>query len=85
MGLCVKTIENEMMHQLAQKGRIEIRGFGSFEARYHEKRLARNPKTGKQLITEPKYVVHFKPGKELKKRINNSRHCSIKKTKEKNS
>lgn len=83
IGLCIRTIENEMINQLIQKGRIEIRGFGSFEMRYHRKRLARNPKTGEQFITGPKYAVRFKPGKELRERVNSSRCVLIKKSKDK--
>jgi integration host factor subunit beta len=67
---CIKATENKMVSHLAQGGRIEIRGFGSFKLHYHKKRLARNPKTGEKLTTPSKYAVHFKPGKALKKRIN---------------
>jgi integration host factor subunit beta len=57
--------------------RIEIRGFGSFSLHYHPPRNAHNPKTGARLITEPKYSPHFKPGKELRERINANRHMPI--------
>lgn len=74
MGLCVKTIENEMINHLAKNGRIEIRGFGSFEVRYRRPRTARNPKTGETFITKPKSTIHFKPGQNTKESINAARH-----------
>jgi integration host factor subunit beta len=66
----------ELLEQLAQtlqKGeRIEIRGFGSFSLHYRAPRVGRNPKTGETVKLEGKYVPHFKPGKELRDRVNNS-------------
>ncbi len=57
---------------LAKGGRIEIRGFGSFSLHYRPPHKARNPKTGKQLMTQAKHRPHFKPGKELRERVKNS-------------
>lgn len=71
---CAKSINLilELMSQsLSQNGRIEIRGFGSFNVRYHQPREARNPKTGLKVKTSGKYYAHFKPGKELRERVNN--------------
>jgi integration host factor subunit beta len=51
---------------LAQGGKVEIRGFGSFTVRQREARKARNPKTGEMVEVPAKRVPHFKPGKELK-------------------
>ena len=63
----------EKMAQTLQKGdRIEIRGFGSFSLHYREPRVGRNPKTGESVKLEGKYVPHFKPGKELRERVNTS-------------
>jgi integration host factor subunit beta len=66
----------ELLEQLAQtlqKGeRIEIRGFGSFSLHYRAPRVGRNPKTGETVKLEGKYVPHFKPGKELRDRVNDS-------------
>ena len=60
----------EYMAQTLQKGeRIEIRGFGSFSLHYREPRVGRNPKTGASVQLEGKYVPHFKPGKELRDRV----------------
>lgn len=52
--------------------RIEIRGFGSFSLHYREPRLGRNPKTGDKVELDGKFVPHFKPGKELRERVNYS-------------
>ena len=60
----------EYMAQTLQRGeRIEIRGFGSFSLHYREPRVGRNPKTGQSVQLEGKYVPHFKPGKELRDRV----------------
>lgn len=68
----VKYVFDLMSKALSDEERIEIRGFGSFSLRYRASRLARNPKTGERLNTESKYAAHFKPGKELKERVNAS-------------
>ena len=63
----------EQMAQMLQKGeRIEIRGFGSFSLHYRAPRTGRNPKTGETVELDGKYVPHFKPGKELRDRVNES-------------
>lgn len=68
--LAVKHLFDNMSQALENGQRIEIRGFGSFVLRYRVPRIARNPKTGEYLQTKGKYVLHFKPGKELKERVN---------------
>ncbi len=73
IALSVNAIINQMSDSLGSGERIEIRGFGSFSLHYHAPRNARNPKTGMQVVTEPKYRPHFKPGKELRERVNVSR------------
>ena len=61
----------EMMADTLEKGdRIEIRGFGSFSLHYRAPRVGRNPKTGESVELTGKYVPHFKPGKELRERVN---------------
>ena len=72
MSLAIKHIVDAMVQALSSGARIEVRGFGSFALRYRPPRLARNPKTGEQLHTLCKYAVHFKPGKELRERVNNA-------------
>jgi integration host factor subunit beta len=69
----VNLILNEMSSALIQGTRIEIRGFGSFSVRYHPPRNAHNPKTGKKVVTKGKNTPHFKPGKELRLRVETSR------------
>ena len=67
--LSVKVILDSMAATLAQGGRIEIRGFGSFALNYRPPRLGRNPKSGDKVQVPPKYVPHFKAGKELRERV----------------
>tara|TARA_B110000444_G_C18770167_1_gene562079 strand:- start:8 stop:304 length:297 start_codon:yes stop_codon:yes gene_type:complete len=68
--LAVKTVLEHMSQTLSSGERIEIRGFGSFSLHYREPRKGRNPKTGDAVQLSGKYVPHFKPGKELRERVN---------------
>lgn len=68
--LSVKTLIEQMAKNLATGQRIEIRGFGSFSLHYRPPRIGRNPKTGEAVALSGKYVPHFKPGKELRERVN---------------
>lgn len=68
--LAVKLILEHMSQVLASGSRIEIRGFGSFSVHYRGPRTGRNPKTGESVELTGKYVPHFKPGKELRDRVN---------------
>jgi len=70
--LSVKIIIEHMAQFLSNGERIEIRGFGSFSLHHRKARVGRNPKTGEAVALTPKYAPHFKPGKELKERVNNS-------------
>lgn len=70
--LAVKTMIEHMAQTLASGQRIEIRGFGSFSLHYRAPRIGRNPKTGESVGLAGKYVPHFKPGKELRDRVNES-------------
>ena len=70
--LAVKAIIEQMSQTLAGGERIEIRGFGSFSLHYREPRQGRNPKTGETVELAGKYVPHFKPGKEMRDRVNKS-------------
>lgn len=67
--LAVKCILEQMSQALSSGDRIEIRGFGSFSLHYRPPRLGRNPKTGETVALAGKYVPHFKPGKELRDRV----------------
>ncbi len=62
-----------MSDALVQNQRIEVRGFGSFTLHFRPPRNAHNPKTGERVKTTAKYSPHFKPGKELKERIDASK------------
>jgi integration host factor subunit beta len=67
-----------MSSSISNNQRIEIRGFGNFTLHYKAPRKAHNPKTGEKLITKPKYAPHFKPGKDLKDRVDASKsHVEI--------
>ena len=66
----VREIFELMIETLAKGDRIEIRGFGSFEIRTREPRMAHNPKTGEKVSLDERRAVHFKPGVELKSRVN---------------
>ena len=66
----VKRIFEQMILSLEHGERIEIRGFGSFDLRYRSPRKARNPKTGEAVKTLGKRAPHFKPGKEMRDRVN---------------
>lgn len=68
----VKCVLDYMVDNLKQGKRIEIRGFGSFSIRFRPSRLARNPKTGEQVQKKAKYSLHFKPGKEMRDRVDRS-------------
>lgn len=70
--LAVKTLIELMSTTLSSGRRIEIRGFGSFSLHYRASRLGRNPKTGEAVKLDAKYVPHFKPGKELRDKVNDS-------------
>jgi integration host factor subunit beta len=68
--LAVKTMLEYMAQTLATGERIEIRGFGSFSLHFRPPRMGRNPKTGEAVALTSKHVPHFKPGKELRDRVN---------------
>ena len=67
--LSVKTIIDSLDKTLRKGGRVEIRGFGSFSLNHRPARLGRNPKTGEKVNVPEKFVPHFKPGKELKIKV----------------
>lgn len=65
----VKVLVDTMTRSLAKGQRIEIRGFGSFDLNARPARVGRNPKTGERVEVPAKQVPHFKPGKELRERV----------------
>lgn len=70
--LAVKMILDAMSQSLAEGHRIEIRGFGSFALNYRPPRVGRNPKSGEKVHVPAKHVPHFKAGKELRERVDES-------------
>lgn len=75
----IKGLLEHMSETLSSGGRIEVRGFGSFSLRFRAPRIGRNPKTGVKVTLDSKYVPHFKPGKELREMVNDSRaDCPLK-------
>ncbi len=72
VDLAVRSIIEQMSAALADGDRIEIRGFGSFCLHFRPPRIGRNPKTGDSVALPGKHVPHFKPGKELRERVNRS-------------
>lgn len=67
--LAVKTLLDTMSQALAEGKRIELRGFGSFVMHHRPPRQGRNPKSGEAVMVPEKHVPHFKPGKELRERV----------------
>jgi len=65
----VNTIFSAIGDALADGDRVELRGFGSFTTKKRNARVGRNPKTGESVQVPPKVVPHFKPGKELRERV----------------
>ena len=74
--LAVKTILEHMAYTLSNGERIEIRGFGSFSLHYRPSRVGRNPKSGEPVSLPAKHVPHFKPGKQLRERVDNTKPVS---------
>ncbi len=66
----VREILTLMVDTLANDGRVEVRGFGSFCLHHRRARLGRNPKTGESVPVPAKAIPHFKPGKALREAVN---------------
>lgn len=60
----------EISARLAEGGRVELRGFGTFSTRERDARVGRNPRTGDSVEVPSKRVPYFKPGKEMRERLN---------------
>ena len=73
----VKAILEHVADCLAGGGRVEIRGFGSFSLHFRPRRLGRNPKTGAPVSLPAKHAPHFKPGKELRERVDRAYQTSL--------
>ena len=66
----VSTFFETITAQLAKGGRVELRGFGAFSTRERDARTGRNPRTGDAVHVPAKRVPYFKPGKEMRERLN---------------
>jgi len=73
----VNTVLDGIKEALSREDKVEIRGFGSFCLHYRPARIARNPKTGEAVETPGKYTPHFKPGRELRKRVNLGKEAGV--------
>jgi integration host factor subunit beta len=76
-GLSIREVEkivsvffDEIVGRLQADGRVELRGFGAFSTRARDARTGRNPRTGETVSVEAKRVPYFKPGKEMRVRLN---------------
>ena len=70
-----------IINTLVETGRIELRNFGVFEVKRRAARTARNPRTGQEVQVDEKFVVTFKPGKEMEQQVQEKTRKRVKKTK----
>ena len=68
--MVVNTVFQSIIDALTKGDKVELRGFGSFRTRQRNSRTGRNPKTGDKVSVPTKSVPFFKPGKQLKKLVN---------------
>jgi integration host factor subunit beta len=68
--MIVSVFFGEILAQLSKGGRVELRGFGAFSSRPRNSRTGRNPRTGDTVAIEAKRVPYFKPGKDMRARLN---------------
>jgi integration host factor subunit beta len=66
----VGAVFDSITDQLSHGGRVELRGFGAFSTRKRDARIGRNPRTGEAVQVNAKRVPYFKPGKEMRERLN---------------
>ncbi|MDH7973736.1 integration host factor subunit beta [Sphingomonas sp. AR_OL41] len=66
----ITTFFDEISRRLSSGGRVELRGFGAFSTRARDARTGRNPRTGEVVDVDAKRVPYFKPGKEMRLRLN---------------
>jgi len=70
VDMIVTLFFDEIVDQLMSGGRVELRGFGAFSTRGRDARVGRNPRTGQSVNIPSKKVPYFKPGKEMRQRLN---------------
>ena len=73
----VRSILDRLSFSLQNGERIEIRGFGGFSLHHRQPRVGRNPKTGDAVELPAMFAIHFKPGKELRGRVNAPHACKV--------
>ena len=66
----VEIFFDEITKRLSSGGRVELRGFGAFSTRERRPRKGRNPRTGEPVEVPAKRVPYFKPGKEMRAKLN---------------
>ena len=66
----VGVVFDQITSALSEGRRVELRGFGAFSTRDRDARTGRNPRTGSAVDVDAKRVPYFKPGKELRERLN---------------
>lgn len=66
----VNVVFDAMKRSLTERGRIEVRGFGSFKVRQYKGYVGRNPKTGQEISVAPKVLPVFKVSKNLRAQLN---------------
>ena len=66
----VSVFFDQIVQRLSEDGRVELRGFGAFSTRGRDARTGRNPRTGETVSVNAKRVPYFKPGKEMRARLN---------------
>ena len=74
VGSAVNYMLQLMKDALVEGEWIEIRSFGSFDLKHQLPRIARNPKTGEAVNSPAKVKIHFKPGKEMRDRVNEAKN-----------
>ena len=70
LDLIVTVFFDAITERLADGGRVELRGFGAFSTRARDGRTGRKPRTGATVAIDAKRVPYFKPGKEMRERLN---------------
>lgn len=71
---CGHIIIEAMKDAICRGERVEIRKWGSFELRERPERVAHDPSSGRRVLTPPRHKPHFKPGGDMRRRVNESRH-----------
>ncbi len=68
--MIVNVVLKSIADSLGNGNKVELRGFGSFKVKERRAREGRNTKTGEKVSVEAKRIPYFKPGKELRDRVN---------------